>query len=173
MKITKPGFHVAANCGGCTGIDNHHETLNADGLGFVVYSTNDGGLLTQAAKYQHATLVWRDVEASTFNPADYGKPVASLAKTYWGRTLDRVPVALKTLRGRLWVELLNEPGNAPEQAAYIGALMHELALLALRDGWRVMGPGWATGNPEPEAWTEAGWQSYLKLCELHPEQIAV
>ena len=140
MKITKPGFHVAANCGGCSGIDNHHETLDGDGLGFTVYSVNDAGLLAQAAKYPHATLIWRDVEASTFNPADYGKNPPATAQTYWGRTLDRIPVALKTLRGRLWVELLNEPGNAPAQAAYIGWLMYEMALLALRDGWRVMGP---------------------------------
>ena len=50
MKVAKPGFHVAANCGGCTGIDDHHESLNGEPVSFVVYSVNDAGLLTQAAQ---------------------------------------------------------------------------------------------------------------------------
>jgi murein DD-endopeptidase MepM/ murein hydrolase activator NlpD len=173
MAYSKIGFHIAANCGGCGGIDNHHEALDAAGVPFTVYAANDGGIITQAARYRHATLIYRDVVASTVNPVDYNNSPAVMAATYWQRTLDRTPATIKAMRDRVWLELLNEPGREDAQAEWVGQLMTHMAALALRDGYRVMGPGWAPGNPEPHHWQLPGWQSYLRLCADHPGRVAV
>ena len=51
--------------------------------------------------------------------------------------------------------------------------MAGMARLALADGWRVCGPGWAPGNPEPEAWLTPEWADYLRLCASQPGRVAV
>lgn len=173
MNHPKIGFHVAANCGGCGGIESYWQALDAAGAPFMVYSANDGGLIARAAAYPRAVLVYRDVEASTVNPADYATPPEQMAATYWARTLARLPAAVVALRGRCWLELLNEPGREPAQAEWVGGLMVAMARLALAQGWQVCGPGWAPGNPEPEAWRGAAWSEYLRMCAAHPERVAV
>ena len=173
MSKPKIGLHVAANCGGCGGISGYWAALDAAGVPFVVYSANDAGLLARAAVFGRAILVYRDVEASTVNPADYARPTAEMAGYYWQRTMERLPAAVHALRGRVWLELLNEPGREPAQARWVGALMAGMARLALADGWRVCGPGWAPGNPEPEAWLTPEWTDYLRLCASQPGRVAV
>ena len=69
MAYSKVGFHIAANCGGCTGIAEYWAELDAAGIPFTVYSANEAGVITQAAQYQQATLIYRDVEKlKTFYP---------------------------------------------------------------------------------------------------------
>lgn len=172
--MSKIGFHIAANCGGCNGIIDMLDELNSHGAAFSVYSANDAGILEAASRFNHATLIYRDVDASTVNPADYLKePSPFLAGVYWRRYLSALPLWVRENKNRVWLELLNEPGREPHQAAWVGSLMYHMALLALGEGYRVMGPGWATGNPEPEAWRSGGWPEYLRLCATHREQVAV
>jgi hypothetical protein len=85
MSFSKVFFHVAANCAGCNGIESHWQALDAAGVPFAVYSANDAGLITAAAKHPRAALVYRDVEASTVNPADYATDPEEAAAVYWQR----------------------------------------------------------------------------------------
>lgn len=173
MNTNKVGLHVAANCGGCGGIDAYWRRLDEAGIPFTVYSANDAGLLVAAAKHSRATLVYRDVVASTVDPADYSRDPATAGYAYWEATKLKLPNSIKELKGRCWIELLNEPGREPEQADWVGRLMVHMAGHALREGYRVMGPGWAPGNPEPEAWQSAGWRAYLELSAANPDRAAV
>jgi lysozyme len=147
--------------------------LDAAGIPFAVYAANDAGKLAEASRYPGATLIYRDADASTVNPADYGRDPELVAGFYWQRTLARLPKEIRDLGGRVWLELLNEPGREPEQAAWVGRVMAGMARLALAQGLRVCGPGWAPGNPEPDAWTDPAWRDYLGLCAAHPERVAV
>ena len=139
-----------------------------------VYAVNDPGVISVAYNISpNAVLIYRDVVASTVNPADYNHDAADMAKVYWQRTLDRLPVEIAARKDRVWLELLNEPGREPAQARWVGRLMTGMAQLALAAGWRVMGPGWAPGNPEIEAWDTPEWREYLALCAAHPDRVAV
>lgn len=166
-------FHVAANCGGCSGIGEMFRALDAAGAPFAVYSANDPGLLVEAAQYPNATLIYRDVEASTVNPSDYAADPLEMAAVYWQRTLGALPESMKALKGRVWLELLNEPGKEGAQADWVGRLMLGMGLLALAEGRRVCGPGWSAGTPEPYHWRTPGWRDYLKLCAANPDRLAV
>lgn len=173
MNTNKVGLHVAANCGGCGGIDAYWRRLDEAGIPFTVYSANDAGLLVAAAKHSRATLVYRDVVASTVDPSDYSRNPATTGYAYWEATKLKLPNSIKGLSERYWIELLNEPGREPEQADWVGWLMFHMAGYALKEGYRVMGPGWAPGNPEPEAWESAGWRAYLELCAANRDRAAV
>lgn len=171
--FSKIGLHVAANCGGCAGIESYWQSLEAAGVPFTVYSANDAGLIVAGSKYSKANLVYRDVVASTVDPADYGRDPATEAYAYWEATKLKLPNSIKELKGRCRIELLNEPGREPRQADWVGWLMYHMAGYAIKEGYRVMGPGWAPGNPEPEAWSSAGWRAYLGLCAEKPDWAAV
>lgn len=171
--INKVGFHVAANCHGCGGIEDYWRALDSAGIPFTVYAADDSGLILMAEKYTKATLIYRDTIASNVNPTDYARDPQVMASIYWDNTLSRLPDAIKELRGRVWIELLNEPGGEPNQARWVGALMGWMARIALQEGYRVCGPGWAAGNPEPDAWETAEWRDYLELCAQYPAAVAV
>lgn len=169
----KVWFHIASNCGGCTGIGDMWYELSVAKIPFGVYAANDHMKIVEASIYPEATLIFRDVEASTVNPAHYNSSPKDAAVVYWKNTVSRLPAAIAELRNRVWIELLNEPGREPYQAAWVGEIMYEMALLAIADGYRVCGPGWAPGNPEPEAWLADGWKDYLRLCSQQPNRVAV
>jgi murein DD-endopeptidase MepM/ murein hydrolase activator NlpD len=168
---SKIGFHIAANCGGCQGISEMWRKLDDADIPFAVYSANDAGVIAQASEYPNATLVYRDVEASTVDPAHHGMDAAAAAKVYWQRTKERMPAEIHALKDRVWIELLNEPSRA--DARFIGGLMVEMAQLAVAEGWRVMGPGWSSGEPEEEDWLLDTWKVYLRLCAANPNRVAL
>jgi len=172
MAYNKVFFHVAANNAG-RGLSQMYTTLDTANIPFAVYSADDAGVVAEAAQYKNATLIFRNTAASTVNPADYNTPPAVAAPGYWARHLASLPPEIIALKGRVWLELLNEPGREPAQAQWVGAMMVEMARRALAQGWRVMGPGWAPGNPEIEAWRYPGWVEYLELCAARPDAVAV
>lgn len=173
MGRSKITYHIAANCGGCTGIGDYWRALGAASVPFAVCSVNDPGAIIEGAKYASATLIYRDVEASTVEPRDYAHPPEVMASAYWDATRVKMPPEIRALKGRVWIELFNEPGREPAQANWIGWMMYHMARRAIADGYRVCGPGWAAGNPEPEAWLSPGWRAYLTLCAELPQQAAV
>ena len=62
---------------------------------FAAYAANDAGPPSMASSYPQATFIYRDVEASTVNPTDYGRDPAEMTGWYWRRTLDRLPSLFK------------------------------------------------------------------------------
>jgi lysozyme len=173
MSTSKIFYHLAAPCGGCSGIGAHWNALEAAGIPFAIYAANDGGLIAESTKYKHATLIYRDVEASTVNPADYSMDYDQAALKYWAKQMFKLPEAIKAIRGRVWLELMNEPGKDGAQAAWVGGVMARMAKIALAEGYRVMGPGWSPGTPEPEHWRLPEWTEYLTLCAQYPDRVAV
>jgi lysozyme len=173
VAYNKVTYHTAPNCSGCQGINDYWRAIDAAGVPFAAYSVDDPGLIVTAAQYKNATLIFRDVEASTVNPADYNVTPDNAAAAYWAQTIAALPPQIVALKGRVWLELMNEPGREDAQANWVGAVMAGMARRALAQGWRVMGAGWAPGNPEPSAWRSPGWRDYLALCAANPDKVAV
>jgi hypothetical protein len=174
MSTSKIGFHIAANCGGCTGLVDLWQTLDQAGINFGVYAANDPGKIASAVTFKYANpIIYRDVEASTVNPADYAMAPDKAAIKYWAKQQIRLPQEIKAARARTWIELFNEPGKDQEQAGWVGAVMAQMARLALAEGYRVCGPGWSAGTPEPFHWELPGWRDYLSLCAANPDKVAV
>jgi hypothetical protein len=173
MNTSKIFFHIAAPCQGCSGIGAHWGALEAARIPFGIYAVNDAGLIAESTRYRHATLIYRDVEASTVNPADYAMSPQNAGLKYWQKQMFRLPAEIKALRNRVWIEIFNEPGKDDDQANWVGAVMATMARIALNEGYRIMGPGWSAGTPEPEHWLTPGWREYLQLCAVNPDRLAV
>ncbi len=172
-KYSKIFFHIAATCGGCNGIGDMWNTIEKSDTPLGVYSSNDAGKVTDRLWNPSTSLIYRNVTASTLDPTHWSYDPENVAESYWRRTLLSLPQQILDRRDRIWIEILNEPGNSADQARWLGRFMTASAKLAMRDGFRIMGPGWAGGNPEKEAWYEAGWQQYLLLCAQYPDRLAV
>ena len=106
MAYSKIGLHIAANCGGCSGIADHWRGMDAAGIPFTVYAVNDAGAIGEAAAFQHATLIYRDVQASTVDPKDYHVAPETMAPAYWDATKLKLPTSIRAAQSRVWVELL-------------------------------------------------------------------
>lgn len=168
MAYSKVWYHAGAPCNGCGGIGDMWRALHTAGIPFAVYSVEGGGLIAEAAAYPGATLIYRmlrtDVAAYELSPEN------AAART-WDTTLQYLPPEVHTLRGRVWLEIGNEQDK--NRADWLGHYYAELAELSALNGWRICGPGWSTGEPEPNHWETPGWLRYLRLCAAEPDRLGV
>lgn len=168
MSTNKVWFHTGSPCHGCGGIGAMWREMAAAGVPFAVYSVENGGLIAEAAAYPGATLIYRSLATDV---ASYDLAPAEAARRQWSILMSRLPPEVKALAGRCWIEVGNEQDKT--RANWLGWYYVELAGLAATDGYRICGPGWATGEPEPADWETEGWLAYLRLCAAWPDQLAV
>jgi murein DD-endopeptidase MepM/ murein hydrolase activator NlpD len=169
VAYNKVWYHAGAPCNGCPGIGDMWRQLDAAGVPFGVYSVEGAGLLVEAARYRKAeTLIYRMLATDV---AEYHLSPAEAAARAWATTIARMPPELVALKDRLWIEIGNEQDK--QRADWLGWYYVELAGQAAASGWRICGPGWATGEPEPEHWQTPGWLAYLRLCAARPDRLAV
>lgn len=161
-------FHTGSPCHGCGGIGDTWRQLAAANVPFAVYSVEGAGLLVEASAYPTATLIFRMLATDV---APYDLTPADAAAAVWWQTMTALPPELKALKSRLWLEIGNEQDKT--RADWLGRYYCELAALAGHDGYRLMGPGWATGEPEIRHWETGGWLDYLRLCSQYPDRLAV
>ena len=168
MAYSKIWFHTGAPCHGCSGISEHWKALNDAGIPFGVYSVAGGGLIAEAAQFQHATLIYRDLETDV---APYHLSARDGANQTWALLMARLPSEVKALKDRVWIEIGNEQDKT--KADWLGWYYVRLAEIALEQGYRICGPGWSTGEPEPQDWETPGWLAYLLMCARHRDKLAV
>lgn len=170
MNTNKVFFHAGAPCRGCGGLEEMWAKLDAAGIRFGVYSVEDGGMAgVSAVRYAHADPIIFRVLATDVAP--YHLTPQAAAEAQWALLLSRLPAEVMANKSRIWIELGNEQDKG--RADWLGHYYVALAGLALAQGYRLCGPGWSTGEPEPEHWRTPGWLAYLRLCAKHPERLAV
>lgn len=171
MSTNKIFFHSGAPCHGCANINELWSALDKEKIPFAAYSVDGGGLIAvDAAKYTNADhiLIYRTTATDV---ADYAKSPEDAAVSTWTLLMYKLPPEIKAIRGRVWVEIGNEQDK--NRADWLGHYYVALGKLALNEGYRICGPGWSTGEPEPEHWETAGWRAYLTLCQQNPDRLAI
>lgn len=58
-------------------------------------------------------------------------------------------------------------------ASWVGWFLYHAALYVIDDGFRFAGPGWTTGEPEPEHWSSPGMIDFMRLACDYPDKIYV
>jgi hypothetical protein len=131
---------------------------------------DNGGLVAvDGARFAHADpLIYRTTATDV---APYHLTPQGAAQQQWALLMSKLPPEVKALKARIWVEIGNEQDKT--RADWLGHYYAELAAIALPQGYRICGPGWATGEPEPADWETPGWLRYLRLCAASPGRLAV
>jgi hypothetical protein len=169
VSANKVGLHAGSPCHGCTGIGDYWRALDAAGVKFPVYSVEGGGLIAEAAHFAHADpLIYRTLATDV---ATYEMTPDGAAARAWGILMDKLPPEVKALKSRVWIEIGNEQDKT--RADWLGWYYVALAGHAAAGGYRICGPAWSTGEPEPPDWETPGILAYLRLCAAHPERLAV
>lgn len=169
MGTNKVWYHAGAPCNGCGGLGEMWRRLDAAGVAFGVYSVEGGGLVAEAAAFGQADpLIYRTLATDV---AAYELSPDAAAAGAWARLMEKLPAEVKALRGRVWIEIGNEQDKG--RADWLGWYYVALAGHAAAEGYRICGPGWATGEPEAQQWATPGWLAYLRLCAARPDRLAV
>lgn len=180
------GFHYFIG-GNKNGSGQFIEKLNAAGIPVMIKGASDAGLCFEAQetgkKYGvENLLVWRATSGRE-DRADYWLAPSEAAAKKWSEIKGLWPPELDP--ARVWWEAINEPRkeDAPDEVqptwgnmhttAWLGLFLVELARLMNAAGYKICGPSFSSGEPEPEDWQLAGMGSWLRYCADHPEQAAV
>ncbi|MCA9938393.1 MAG: M23 family metallopeptidase [Anaerolineales bacterium] len=170
------GFHAGAG-GNRQGIGDYFQQLDTAGRPAVLKSVDDYGVCRELAALRQQSgvphvIVFRR-SGGAFELPNYNLSPAQAAAEHWQRIVDALPpeFVANNDKEHVWLEVINEPDK--NRADWIGQFMTAIAQLALANGYKVAGPGWSTGEPEPTDWQTPGWQAYLQLCAQHPDQVAV
>ena len=168
------GFHTGPG-GNPTGIGDYFRALDGAGRPAVLKSVDAYGFcrelaaLAQKSGVPHV-IVFR-LSGEGVELPDYHLPPEQAAHEHWQRILAKLPPEFAGDKEHVWLEVINEPDKG--RADWLGHFMTALAELAIPDGYKICGPGWSSGEPEPEQWLEPGWIKYLVLCQYHPDQAAI
>lgn len=161
----KIGFHVGVG-GNRDGIGEYFSQLNAANIPIFLKSVDDYGvcLEVQSLGDEHTTIFRKT--GYPYELPDYSLDPAVAASSHWNLIKNDLPSEFDK---RTWLEIINEPDKSRNE--WLARFMYEAGLLALKDGYRLCGPSWATGEPEVDDWS--AWDDYLGLCATHPESIGI
>lgn len=171
------GFHTGYG-GNPTGIGSYVKDLDNAGTPATIVAADvttgisDAlSLIRNGSNVKH-NLVYRVVRdgSERFAVPDYTLSPSSAARVYRDLVQPFIPPEIKEMRRHVYIALGNE--LARDRADWIGKWMVESALLWAADGYRVIGPNWAAGTPEPGHWLTPGMLSYLAYCQ-HGDDAAV
>ena len=176
MAYCPIGFHTGPG-GNPTGIGSYFSALDAARRPAVLKSVDAYGFCRELAALRQNSgvphvIVFR-MSGGNLELPDFSLPAQQSALEHWQRILNNLPPEFNQNndKAHVWLEVMNEPGK--DKAEWIGWFMFHTAELAVAQGYKLCGPGWSTGEPEPADWNSAGWLEYFRLCALHPTQVAV
>ncbi len=176
MAYCPIGFHTGPG-GNPTGIGAYFSALDAAGRPAVLKSVDAYGFCRELAALRQQSgvphvIVFR-MSGGALELPNYDLPARQSADEHWQRIQANLPPEMLQHgdQQHVWLEVMNEPDK--NRASWLGRFMVRSAELALRDGFKVCGPGWSTGEPELEHWEKPGWLDYLRLCAQHPDQVAI
>lgn len=173
------GFHTGV-AGRFDGIGDFLYDLDAAGVPFFAKCVDgttsllDAQRIMRASRVPHHAVFRRahfphnqggsDVPDYTLSPAEAARRQWEAHVAQWPPELD------PTL---IFGETVNELRREVAWADWIGEFCYHTALLALAQGWKWCGPGFAAGTPDEGAWETPGMRKFLRLAAAHPQQLAI
>lgn len=176
MAYSPFGFHAGAG-GNRRGIGDYFKKLDAAGRPAIIKSADDYGVCRELAALRQRSsvphvIVFRK-SGGPFELPDYTVPATQAARDHWALVTANLPPEFHRDgdKEHVWLEIINEPDK--NRADWLGWFMVEAGRLAVDQGYKLAGPGWSSGEPEPDHWRTPGWQEYLRLCARHPDHLGV
>lgn len=147
------------------------QLLDKAGVPFFLKSASNAEPLYLAQEMMKAsgvphTLVYR---STTWDVPDYHLSPELAAERHWQRHRDAFPPELDP--NLVWIETLNEVDR--NLSEWLARFSLKTAELTMRDGFRWAAFGWASGEPEPEAWRSAPMLEFLRLVGENPDRLAI
>lgn len=170
LAYNKIGFHVTF-LEDSEELDPYMRRLNAEGVPFFLKSVDNAEPLFKAQELMKAggaphTLVYR---STRYDVPDYDMDPVLAAETYWELEKAIWPPELDP--SLVWFETMNELDK--NRSEWLARFALRTAELALRDGYKWAGFGWASGEPEPSDWESPAMLALLRLIGENPDQLAI
>lgn len=166
------GFHTSVG-GNQAGLDDWMQQLDAAGVPFFLKSVDNAEPLYAAQQLIQAggvphTLVYRR-SGGDYDVPNYDLPPAQAAQIHWQKHKAAFPPELDP--NLVWIETMNEVDK--NRSEWLAEFALETAKLTLADGYRWAAFGWASGEPEPEAWRSPAMLAFLRLAAANPDRLAI
>ena len=174
------GFH----CGEPSltdGLGEYYNTLAANGHALAAKATDGtaglydvqalGGIgIWRKTTFVYTVRIGEEVKYYTiWDVPHYNDDPMRQAQFFMQQYFDEWPTGLNKRTN--YIETPNEADK--NEANFLGEYMVACATLALANGHKYCGPAFAGGEPEPEHWEAPGMLAYLRMCEQHPDDLAV
>ena len=180
------GHHYSIG-GNKTGSGAFIDRLNAAGIPVMMKGASDAGLCFEAQEKgkQYGVeniLIWR-ATSDREDRADYWLAPSVAAAKKWEEIQNLWPPELD--KNLVWWEVINEPRKQDSEneeqptwgnmhtTAWLGLFMVEMAKLMIPAGYKLCGPSFSSGEPEPEDWQLEGMASWLRYCADNPTKAAI
>jgi hypothetical protein len=152
-------------------LDTYMQRLDEAGVPFFLKSVDNAEPIYRAQELMKAsgvdhTLVFRSTK---YDVPDYTADPVAAADYYWELEKETWPPELDP--SLVWFETMNEVDR--NESEWLARFSLRTAELALRDGHKWAAFGWASGEPEPEAWRLPAMLEFLRLVAEHPDQLAI
>lgn len=169
-------FPISFHCGpggNHRGLKDYINAVTAAGYQAFLKSVDDYGHVGQFAGRDDVTRVFRLSTRGQNDGYDYDVPnyqnnATAAAIIHWDRTKAKLPADFDK---SVWIEPINEIDK--NRADWLGLFARQIALEALKDGYRVLMFGFSSGEPEPEFWKSKSVLGYLGLCGRHPDLLGI
>lgn len=169
----KVGHHGGSG-GQYGGITDAWNALTNLGIPATFGSADHAGTVYELAQIARASgvphnMFWRstvtDVPSYVLDPH-----IAALH--HWQAVRARIPPELLDYKDLIWMVPINEPDHW-NHADWLGWFSCELSVLMVRDGFKHLAFGWASGTPEYAHWETPGVLEYLQMCAEYPDQLGI
>lgn len=178
---SKSGFHSGA-INVMEGIGAYWRKLDNAGIPIFHKATDGFGPLYEIAHLPNPHgvehhLVFRlstegQGDGKQYDVPPYHKSPEQAALEHWQTTRNKMPQEMWDIRHKVWWEVANELDK--DRADWIGRWGVHMAQLANADGFKILIPGWSSGEPEVVSrndWDTEGMLMYLAQC--HPQKSGV
>lgn len=165
-------FH-SGNGGNHNGLGTFLSALGSSKWPVCIKSVDDYGKCLEAinrggyAVFRFSTKGKGAEVGYDFDVPNYSLAPWTAAQIHWQRIKENLPPEFDP--DRTWIEPINEVDK--NLSVWIGSFALELAARANADGYSVLMPAWASGEPEPEAWVDM--HEYLVHCAAYPRKMGV
>ncbi|HSH02432.1 MAG TPA: NBR1-Ig-like domain-containing protein [Anaerolineae bacterium] len=189
------GFHYAMG-GNKQGIGEFMRRLNEKGIPFMMKGTDDAGVCKEGLDVglKYGVVNWLIYRVSTmgqqdghdYDAPDYTLAPAEAAQKHWEITVAKWPPELD--KAVVWMEPINEPRakldeegqdkqyNNMHPTDWLGWFMLEYAKIANKQGYKVCGPAFNSGEPhvfKTNDYELPGMVAYLRYCAENREKAAL
>lgn len=170
LVYNKVGFHVTF-LEDRDELDTWMTRLDEAGVPMMLKSVDNAEPVYRAQELMKASgvphvLVFR---STAYDVPDYSMPARAAAEMHWELEKATWPPELDP--SLVWFETMNEVDR--NRAGWLAEFSLRTAELALRDGYKWAGFGWASGEPEPAAWESPAMLELLRLIADNPDQLAI
>lgn len=187
------GFHYGPG-GKKDGIGDFMRKLNDKKIPFFVKGIDDAGVCFEGQEIGNEKgvenwLIYRLSTAGQGHRYDYDVPLyerapQEAAQIHWEVTVAKWPPELD--KSKVWMEPINEPRaqvtdtqdqwDGLHPTDWLGRFMVEYAKIANREGFKVVGPSFNSGEPQVFVTNDyelPGMVEYLRYCSEHPDLAAL